>query len=187
MPQASEPPLSELIVLGLLAERPRHGYEIGQAIEQRRLRTWTRLGRSLVYDVLKRLQRRKWVTTVQVPGERGPGAQQCTLSSQGRTILEDTVQQAIADALLDPSRTELALMFSWVLDVDVLRTALDARIKRAQERLTQTRYARQHMGPQDPKALPIQTAVFDHFEVMVEADLAWAQAFVKRFPPAPQT
>nr|MBA3799931.1 PadR family transcriptional regulator [Geodermatophilaceae bacterium] len=40
---------SELTVLGLIVERPRHGYDLEQVIEQRGIRQWTDIGFSSIY------------------------------------------------------------------------------------------------------------------------------------------
>ena len=42
---------SELLLLGLVAEMPRHGYELEQVIEQRGMREWTQIGFSSIYFV----------------------------------------------------------------------------------------------------------------------------------------
>jgi DNA-binding PadR family transcriptional regulator len=49
---------SELLVLGLVAEMPRHGYELEQVIEQRGMREWTEIGFSSIYFVLGKLEER---------------------------------------------------------------------------------------------------------------------------------
>ena len=38
---------AELLLLGLVAEMPRHGYEFDQVIEQRGTREWTQMGMAL--------------------------------------------------------------------------------------------------------------------------------------------
>ena len=48
---------SELLVLGLVAEMPRHGYELEQVIEQRGMREWTQIGFSSIYFVLGNLEK----------------------------------------------------------------------------------------------------------------------------------
>src|SRR5262245_7829845 len=53
---------AELLLLGLVAEMPRHGYQIDQVIEQRGMREWTQIGFSSIYFVLGKLQRRGLVT-----------------------------------------------------------------------------------------------------------------------------
>ncbi len=49
---------SELLVLGLVAEMPRHGYELEQVIEQREMREWTQIGFSSIYFVLGKLEKK---------------------------------------------------------------------------------------------------------------------------------
>src|SRR5215207_8706016 len=46
----------ETVVLGLLAERPMHGYDVLERFRQRGLGFWTELGRASVYQVLKPLE-----------------------------------------------------------------------------------------------------------------------------------
>lgn len=52
---------SELLVLGLVAEMPRHGYELEQIIEQRGMREWTQIGFSSIYFVLAKLEKKNLV------------------------------------------------------------------------------------------------------------------------------
>ena len=49
---------ADIVVLSLLAEQPRHGYNLDRTIEQRGYRQWTSLAFSSVYYVLKRLAER---------------------------------------------------------------------------------------------------------------------------------
>jgi len=53
---------AELLLLGLVAEMPRHGYQIDQVIEQRGMREWTQIGFSSIYFVLGKLQKLGLVT-----------------------------------------------------------------------------------------------------------------------------
>ena len=48
---------NELLVLGLVAEMPRHGYELEQLIDRRGMREWTQIGFSSIYFVLGKLER----------------------------------------------------------------------------------------------------------------------------------
>lgn len=47
---------AELLVLGLVAEMPRHGYQLDRVIEQRGMRQWTQIGFSSIYFVLGKLE-----------------------------------------------------------------------------------------------------------------------------------
>jgi len=53
---------AELLLLGLVAEMPRHGYELDVVIEQRGMREWTQIGFSSIYFVLGKLQKLGLVT-----------------------------------------------------------------------------------------------------------------------------
>jgi len=78
----------ELIVLTLLDERPRHGYEIGQLIESRsRGRLQFRV--TSLYPVLYRMESRGWIASrwVEKPGERRRNCYR--LTRQGRKILAE--------------------------------------------------------------------------------------------------
>ena len=77
---------TEMLVLSLIEERPRHGYEIGKLIEQRsggRLR----FALPTLYPTLLRLENRGWIKGrwVEKAGER----QRCfyRLTPEGRRVL----------------------------------------------------------------------------------------------------
>ena len=53
---------AELAILGLIAEQPRHGYQIEQVIEERGMRNWTEIGFSSIYYLLKKLEKAGYVT-----------------------------------------------------------------------------------------------------------------------------
>jgi DNA-binding PadR family transcriptional regulator len=52
---------AELVLLNLIAEQPRHGYDIEQAIEERGMREWTEIGFSSIYYMLRKLRREKLI------------------------------------------------------------------------------------------------------------------------------
>lgn len=57
---------SELLVLGLVAEMPRHGYELDHVIVARGMREWTQIGFSSIYFVLGKLEK-KGLVSAEVP------------------------------------------------------------------------------------------------------------------------
>ena len=84
-----------MLVLSLIEERPRHGYEIGKLIEQR---SGGRLKFALptLYPTLLRLENRGWIKGrwVEKAGER----ERCyyRLTPEGRRVLEEQQQTWIA-------------------------------------------------------------------------------------------
>jgi len=49
---------NEFLLLGLVAEMPRHGYELEQIIDQRGMREWTQIGFSSIYFLLGKLEKK---------------------------------------------------------------------------------------------------------------------------------
>jgi PadR family transcriptional regulator len=86
---------TEMLVLSLIEERPRHGYEIGKLIEQR---SGGRLKFALptLYPTLLRLENRGWIKGrwVEKSGER----ERCyyRLTPEGRRVLDEQQRTWIA-------------------------------------------------------------------------------------------
>ena len=61
---------AELALLSLIAEQPRHAYEIEQVIEERNIRYWTELGFSSIYRILSKLEESGWLAGQMQPPPR---------------------------------------------------------------------------------------------------------------------
>jgi DNA-binding PadR family transcriptional regulator len=96
---------AELLVLGLVAEMPRHGYELEQVIEQRGMREWTLIGFSSIYYVLGQLERLALVAAEQPAGPKAKkvfrvtDAGRATLAEQSLAALR-TVRPSYGPVLL---------------------------------------------------------------------------------------
>lgn len=79
---------AELMILALLDARPRHGYDIGQIIEQRSEGA-VRFKVASLYPLLYRLERRGWIvgTWVEKPGQRR--RRYYRLTREGRKVLAE--------------------------------------------------------------------------------------------------
>ena len=75
---------AELLLLGLVAEMPRHGYELDQVIEERGMREWTQIGFSSIYFVLGKLQKLGLVTAKKPAGARRHEGQEGIFRHAGR-------------------------------------------------------------------------------------------------------
>lgn len=79
---------SELLILSVLEEGERHGYEIAQQIRERGASL--ALGEGSLYPALHRLERRGALVAHWQPGERGPQRRYYRLTDAGRRLLEDS-------------------------------------------------------------------------------------------------
>jgi DNA-binding PadR family transcriptional regulator len=116
---------AELLLLGLIAEMPRHGYQLEQEIERRCFREWTEIGFSSVYFVLGRLEQRG-LAAAKPPA--GPKARKTvSLTAAGRRAL--IAQTLVALRTYRPAHSSVLMgMVNWpVLERQAALAALEAR------------------------------------------------------------
>lgn len=75
----------ELLVLGLVAEMPRHGYQLAQEIERRGMREWTPIGFSSIYFLLGKLEKKRLVRSKEPAGPKAKKVY--TITVAGRKAL----------------------------------------------------------------------------------------------------
>ena len=162
---------ADIVVLSLLAEQPRHGYDLDRVIEQRGYRQWTSLAFSSVYYLLKRLSERGLLE----PDE----------GSQGRrTVFRVTeaglreLRQAAGERVLAPAPPSAgvlpALNAYSRLDDPALAALLAQRAEALLGRLDELRALRAQVD--EEHAL----AIFDYEILRQEADLAWTRSLLKK-------
>ncbi len=167
---------AELAILTLLAEQPRHGYEIEAVIEERGMREWTEIGFSSIYYVLKKLEKAGWVQGRLAQAGRGPARKVYEITPAGR----DELRAAVLDALSVPRRCYLALQLGLAnlasVPPDEALAALCQYRDALAERLAgvQARWEAQRPLPYFVEAM------FGHSSALIEAELLWIRGFIKK-------
>ena len=116
---------SELLVLGLVAEMPRHGYELEQVIEERGMREWTQIGFSSIYYVLSKLEQKGLIKANTPTSAKAKKSYEMT--AKGREMLIDQTLATLKS--VHPTYPSLLLgMIHWsVLTRDQALDALKTR------------------------------------------------------------
>ena len=86
MPRQQSPPAYEYVLLGLLKQKPMHGYELCRAagrLEGVSL-VW-RIKQSAIYAMLDRMEAMGWIAGRVVPGETRPARKEYRLTDEGCT------------------------------------------------------------------------------------------------------
>ncbi len=87
---------SDLVVLGLLATGPQHGYELTNQLEAMQMRRWARISPATVYRRLDRLVEDGLLTSrTEREGDR-PEREVHELTEEGRAALRELVREALA-------------------------------------------------------------------------------------------
>src|SRR5436853_7357194 len=100
---------AELLILSLVEERPRHGYDIGSLIEQRSAGA-LRFNVASLYPLLYRLERRGWIQGRWVEGAGQRRRRYYRLTRDGKKVLaaQRTGWQAFVAAINRITETEVA-------------------------------------------------------------------------------
>lgn len=144
--------IAELSILSLIVERPRHGYEIEQIIEQRGMRDWAEISFSSIYYLLRRLETQKNVRSrIQADGSGGAARRVYSATAAGESLCKEAFE-----ALSQPRRAYvpfLAGLFNLArLPSEARLTALRQYSKKLAERcnLVQENCAKPKFGETFP-------------------------------------
>lgn len=169
---------SELAILGLVVERPRHGYDIERVIEERNMRNWTEIGFSSIYYVLKKLERSGLVTSeLCTEGSGGPKRRVYSATGTGRKAWRAESLDALARPQGSHTGFLLGLAALPALETGEVVSALEdhaARLERRRERMHE---AWEGSGPATPKHA---LAMFEYGEALINAELAWVRGAAER-------
>ena len=162
---------ADIVVLLLLAEQPRHGYDLDRVIEQRGYRQWTSLAFSSIYYLLKRLSERGLLE----PDEGSQGRRTVfRVTEAGRRELRQAAGERVL-APAPPSAGVLPALNAYSrLDDPALAALLARRAEALLSRLDELRALRAQVD--EEHAL----AIFDYEILRQEADLAWTQSLLKK-------
>ncbi|MDQ6886172.1 MAG: PadR family transcriptional regulator [Gemmatimonadota bacterium] len=102
-------------MLGLIAQRPRHGYEVIRLIRRIQLSEWAKVGAATVYAALGTLARSgDLAVSTTRPGAR-PARNVFTITDQGRARLQSAVRTLLDSSTPVYSDRVVGAAFAWAL------------------------------------------------------------------------
>ena len=162
---------ADIVVLSLLAEQPRHGYDLDRVIEQRGYRQWTSLAFSSIYYLLKRLSERGLLE----PDEGSQGRRTVfRVTEAGRRELSKAAGERVLTPAPPSAGVLPALNAYSRLDDPALAALLSQRAEALMVRLDELRALSAQVD--EEHAL----AIFDYEILRQEADLAWTRSLLKK-------
>jgi DNA-binding PadR family transcriptional regulator len=166
----------ELAVLGIIAEAPRHGYDVEQIIEQRGMRDWTEIGFSSIYYLLNKLEKDgRVVSQIQQSHGKGPARKVYSITPLGRNVLVE----GLLEALSIPQNTSkpflLGLSNLPQIAPEDLLPALNLYAAKLDEDLLNLAKRAEEQSPLPP----FVEAMFDYSQEMLEAERNWIRKFMQ--------
>lgn len=167
---------AELAILTLVAEQPRHGYEIEQLLEQRGMREWTEVGFSSIYYLLKKLERDGLIEGRLEEAQRGPARKVYHLTPAGG----EARSSGVMEALSVPQRCYPAVMLGLSsLPAVPVPQAVDALQKYRAGLLERQAQLRDKWSSQQPLPYFVD-AIFTYSLALLEAEIKWVGDFITR-------
>ena len=118
---------TELAILGLLSERPMHGYEIKQTIKDRWMDMWANIGLPSIYKTLSRLSENNSVIENKEKIGKTPERNVYSISDSGKECLVKLVLKGLQSTKPHELPFWLAFAFLENADNDTLLQALENR------------------------------------------------------------
>ena len=166
---------AELAILSLVAEKPRHGYEIEQVIEGRGMRDWTEVGFSSIYYLLNKLEKSGLIESqLQQPEGKGPARKVYNVTQAGREVHFQGAFEALSTPQHASAPFLLGLSNFPIFPRSQALEALNTYVAQLQERLN---HMLERSEEQQPLA-PFIQAMFDYSQALAEAEISWMKNFI---------
>ena len=168
---------AELAILTVLAEQPRHGYDIEAVIEERGFREWTDIGFSSIYYLLKKMEKEGLISGQFKPSQgQGAARKVYHLTDYGRAEHRKAVLQALSTPQKQPSPFLLGFanfpLLSNEESLQALKTYINSK-KKDNQRLQENASAQGYL-PDFVKAM------FDYSLSMAQAEITWIEEWIRR-------
>ena len=167
---------AEFAILSLIAEQPRHGYEIEQIIEARGMRAWTEIGFSSIYYLLKKLEKEGLIQVkMERPPGQGPTRKVYSITQLGRQAQREATLHALSTPTQSYPPLQLGLAnFPSVSRTEAIRALQDHREALAikVQQLEEKRVAQQPLPD-------FVDAMFDQAITIHQAEYEWLDTFIQ--------
>ncbi|MPZ79275.1 MAG: PadR family transcriptional regulator [Actinophytocola sp.] len=166
--------LAELTVLGLVIERPQHGYDLEQVIERRGIRQWTDIGFSSIYYLLAKLEKRGLVHVPEAPAT-AKSRRVFHATPEGREVATRTALVLIATPQPVPHPLLVGLANLPLFSEQEYARALRARLAQIEARIAAVQAAQQAQAPLPRPA----REVFSYSLSLLETERQWLSTRVQ--------
>jgi len=166
----------ELPILGLLKDRPMHGYELRQALEKVVGHFWSVSWGSL-YPMLKKLEERDHLSSITETQEKGPDRIVYQITSAGeKRLVELLTTSDPSPELAGRNDFHVKVAFFHLLSRSQRLQILDTHKSRLQEKLDALLAEKKRVGQ---RTNHYRKALLDYAVARLQTDLAWVTSLIQ--------
>lgn len=170
-------PKVEVVVLGLLADGPVHGYDLLERFRARSMGFWVELGKASAYQTLHRLEASGAIAGRAQDGREGPDRRVYRITRAGRARLAKGLAERFGELAPYETGAGLALGFADRLSPAEARNAVDARELALRGLLDALATEGDRAGGTGPSGRALRDAMLERQRVLADAELAWLVRF----------
>jgi DNA-binding PadR family transcriptional regulator len=167
----------EVAVLGLICEKPMHGYEIEKTIEDRNMRYWTEISLPSIYKVLKKLEEKGLIKSEIKLSKNNVAQKIYTATENGQSTLKNNLIEILSNVEKTTWRIDLAVANICFLSKQERHECLKKYIQSIDESIRiyegVKKFFEEHKYPQSDYALATRPIM--HFR----AEKEWAKEFIE--------
>jgi len=164
--------LARLIILGVLASRPMHGYEIKKQLEEWAVEEYVPISYGSIYYNLERMEREGLVSGESVKNSRRPERRLYRITERGRRELAELLRKNYFKIEREYYPFDVGISLMPLMSREEVLEALDMRIRVAETHIRELRREKERMKGRIPF---FALAVFDHYLYHLEAEKRWLE------------
>jgi DNA-binding PadR family transcriptional regulator len=162
----------EIAVLGLICEKPMHGYEIEKTIEERNMRYWTEISFPSIYKILQKLEAKELIKAEIKLSKNNVPQRIYTATEKGQQTMKSSIMTIVSNVEKTIWRIDLGIANLYLLTKEERQDCLQKYIKSIDESIAIYKslqaFFEEHHYPQSDHALATRPILH------LETEKAWA-------------
>jgi DNA-binding PadR family transcriptional regulator len=167
----------ETAILGLICEKPMHGYEIEKTIEERNMRYWTEISLPSIYKILPKLEKKQLITSEIKLSKNNIAQKIYTITPQGQQTLKNNLIEILSNVEKTIWRIDLAVANLCFLSKEEAKTSLQKYVKSIDESIAVYQkveaFFQERKYPRSDHALALRPIMH------LKAEKEWATKFME--------
>jgi DNA-binding PadR family transcriptional regulator len=168
---------TEIAILGLICEKPMHGYEIEKTIEDRNMRYWTEISLPSIYKVLKKLEEKELIKSEIKLSKNNVAQKIYTVTEQGFATQKSSLIAILSNVEKTIWRIDLGIANICFLSKQERQECLQKYIASIDESITiyegVKKFFEEHNYP------PSDYALANRPIMHLKAEKEWAKQFIE--------
>jgi DNA-binding PadR family transcriptional regulator len=168
----------EFIILGMLSKKPMYGYEIDKEIRDTSMREWTDLAFSSIYYILKKLEKKNFISSESMKNEKNQIKKIYTITTIGKNGTQIYLKSLFQEYSIPKWRIDLGLAYASLLDKTELGVVLKSYSKAIEKTIRGYQNLKKYLLKDGCTSHRLQLA--ERPIILLSAELEWLQMYQKK-------